>query len=113
MFPEDDRKVVSDLNDVAVVDLLYRDSSCPQWIDIAVCGADKKTSLLELTCCGRYIGDPSRMYYYQTGHQPFGIKSPNLPIDWKPGMKIKLPKPNKALAKIESRRGRVNPGDRP
>ena len=100
VFPEDNGKVVPNLTDIGVVDLLHREDLCPQWIDISVAGADEETTLLRLLCCGRYLGDESRMYYYQSGTQPFGIKSPVLPPEWREGMKIKIPKPNKALQAI-------------
>ncbi|MFA6172348.1 MAG: hypothetical protein WC701_01560 [Kiritimatiellales bacterium] len=101
VYPEDEGRIESDLTDTAVVDLLHRDDRCPQWIDIAVAGADKNTTLLRLLCCGRYHGDESRMYYYESGLQPFGIKSPDLPVGWEEGITFRVPEPNKALHLIE------------
>ena len=103
VYPEDDGQVHPDLNDVGVVDLLHRDNRCPQWIDISIAGADKETTLFRLLCCGRYHSDEARLYYFESGTQPFGIKSPDIPIGWKSGMKFKVPKPKKALHLIEKR----------
>ncbi len=100
VYPEDDGKIYSDLSQVQVVDLLHREECCPQWIDISVEGADKKKTLLRLLCCGRYHADESRLYYYEQGTQPFGIKSPNFPSGWKEGKKFKLKKPSKAIEDI-------------
>ncbi|GEM_PF-5704498 len=40
------------------------------------------------------------MYYYKGGLQPFGIKSPDLPVDRKDGVKFKLKKPDEAIRDI-------------
>jgi hypothetical protein len=40
------------------------------------------------------------MYYFEHGTQPFGIKSPSLPLGWKEGEKFILNAPHKALADI-------------
>ena len=95
--PADDGRVEYNLSDVAALDLLHRDGRCPQWIDISVAGADEETTVLRLLCCGRYHGDEKRLYYYETGLQPFGIKSPDLPPGWKEGEKFKVPEPGMVL----------------
>lgn len=100
VYPEDDGKIHSGLSEIEVVELLHREDRCPQWIDISVAGADKKTTLFRLLCCGRYHADESRLYYYWQGSQPFGIKSPVLPANLKEGKKFKLKKPNKAIEDI-------------
>lgn len=106
VYPEDDGRIVPDLTDRDVVELLHREDRCPQWIDIAVAGADKDATLLRLLCCGRYHGDESRMYYFENGTQPFGIKSPSLPVGWKEGQKFKVKKPNQAMEDIVARRAK-------
>lgn len=107
VYPEDDGKIVPCATEREVVDLLYRKCRCPQWIDISVAGADKTATLLRLLCCGRYHHDETRLYYYQRGTQPFGIKSPDLPPGWKDGNKFKLHKRDKALNLIINNRGYI------
>ncbi|MBC8391091.1 MAG: hypothetical protein H8E17_00780 [Deltaproteobacteria bacterium] len=111
VFPEDDGKICSDLSQLELVDLLHRDGRCPMWIDIQVAGADKKRTLMSLRCCGRYHDDESRMYYYEQGTQPFGIKSPDLSHAWREKFihqhtrkvkKFKLKNPSKAIEDIIS-----------
>ena len=91
VFPMDDNVIHEDLDAKEVVELLCRDERVPQWIDIAVgfCGRDH--SHLSLICCGRYHGDDSRLYYFDQGTQPFGIKSPNFPPRYKDGTRFRLP----------------------
>lgn len=103
VYPEDNGKVHCHLSQLEVVDLLHRDNRCPMWIDISVAGADEKVTLLILLCCGRYHADESRLYYNWQGTQPFGIKSPNLPFDWKEGTKFELKKPSVAIEDIVTR----------
>jgi hypothetical protein len=101
-FPEDNGKVFCGLSGEQVVDLLFREGRCPLWIDISVVGASDDTTLLRLLSCGRYHADESRLYYYQQGTQPFGIKSPDLPPDWKEGCKFKLKKPCEAMKAMKA-----------
>ncbi len=108
VYPEDDGKIHSGLSHVEVVDLLHREDRCPQWIDISVAGADEEVTLLKLLCCGRYHADESRLYYYWQGSQPFGIKSPVLPFDWKEGKKFELEKPSKAIEDIVVRTSKLS-----
>jgi hypothetical protein len=104
VYPDDNGKVLCDLSEDGVVDLLLRENRCPQWIDIAVAGASEEITLLGLCCCGRYHGDESRLYYYESGTQPFGIKSPALPPDWKEGKKFAVGRPDDAMASIIAKR---------
>lgn len=101
VYPDDKGKIIPDLSDTDVVDLLYRDDACPQWIDISVAGASKGVTLVRLLCCGRYHGDETRMYYYLDGTQPFGIKTPDLPDGWEEGMRFKLLEADDALRIIK------------
>lgn len=100
IYPDDNGKIHSGLFEAKVVNLLFRESRCPVWIDINIAGTDQNVTLVELSCCGRYHGDRSRMYY---GNQPFGIKSPLLPPDWKEGEKFQLLSPSKAIEEIITR----------
>lgn len=103
IYPEDNGKIQYGLSEMEVPDLLHRDDRCPRWIDISVAGADKEVTLLCLICSECYYADESQMFYYQQGTQPFGIKSPNLPVGYETGNKFKLKKPEKAMAIIAAR----------
>ena len=74
-----------------VVDLLWRDSRVPEWIDMSACRTTPDFTLLSLMCCGRFTDHPDLLYYADSAHCPFGIKSPNLPFDLgDPPMKFAL-----------------------
>ena len=90
IYPEDNGKVEIGLTDKDVCDLLYRKGKVPVWIDIAVHKSDRRTTTFRLLCAGRYSDDKYEYYYQSGGTGPFGIKSPNLPIDYKEGQKFKL-----------------------
>lgn len=90
IYPEDDGRFASGLSGLEVVELLYRDGRCPQWIDIRVQGASDGKTLLSLLCCGRYDDVDTRLYYYERGSHPFGIKSPTLPPGYVDGEKFHL-----------------------
>lgn len=91
LFPEDDGVVHKYLKGIEVVDLLCREDSVPQWIDISVCSVGENFTLLKLLCCGRYVSDSSRLYYLERRTEPFGIKSPSLPSGWGKKQKFFLP----------------------
>jgi hypothetical protein len=46
----------------AVVSLLWRGRTVPEWIDISVWEADEHVTYPELMCCGRFTADPQRLY---------------------------------------------------
>lgn len=68
-----------------VVDLLWREGSVPEWIDISVVRTDGVHTFLELCCCGRFTRNEQHLYYMGTGMGPFGCKGPALPPDWQEG----------------------------
>ena len=85
IFPADvDRhgKRVGPLTASSVVDLVWRDTLVPEWIDICVAHADSEYTYFELRCCGRFAADDSLLYYANRGQGPFGIKSPRFPPSW-------------------------------
>lgn len=92
VFPDDNNVIHRDLDAKEVVNLLCRDERVPQWIDIAVAFRGKRHTYLSLDCCGRYHSDDDRLYYYDQGTQPFGIKSPMLPNGYKDGARFRLPR---------------------
>ena len=91
VFPEDAEVIHWDLSSKEVVELLCRDGKVPQWIDISLVYCENQHSHLELSCCGRFHSDDSRLYYYGQGTQPFGIKSPVLPLRFQEGQRFALP----------------------
>lgn len=69
-----------------VVEYLWRDGRVPEWIDISVVGVSETAGvLMMLRCCGRFTDHGDLLYYRDSQHPPFGIKSPNLPPEWKDG----------------------------
>ena len=92
LYPEDDNVVRKRLSAAEVVELLCRNSKCPQWIDISATGVNPQFTVMTLLCCGRYVDDRSKLYYEaRQGTGPFGIKSPNLPRDYQVGIRFSLP----------------------
>ena len=100
VYPEDENLFHENLQEEEVVELLCRDERVPQWIDIAVAYSTGKYSHLSLQCCGRYHSDDNRLYYYERGTQPFGIKSPNLPFPYNEGRRFRLPREREILSKF-------------
>lgn len=57
LFPEEDGRAFDCLTDQEVVELLFRDGCCPEWIDVAVEGQSSTGTRVRLLCCGRYTSD--------------------------------------------------------
>lgn len=97
LYTEDNGKVI-ELADVnTVVRTLLRKGKVPVWIDISVTTVQNQKTVLTLLCAGRYSDDTKELYYHERGTGPFGVKSPNLPIDYKEGKKFWLPNTKKWL----------------
>jgi hypothetical protein len=95
LYPEDNGKVIELANADTAVKTLLRKGKVPVWIDISVEKVQKDRTVLTLLCAGRYSNDMRELYYHQRGLGPFGVKSPNLPINYKEGNKFWLPKTKK------------------
>jgi hypothetical protein len=91
IYPADNDVIHKDLSASEVTQLLCREGRVPQWIDIAVAYSSNEHTYLSLVCCGRYQHDETQLYYYERGSQPFGIKSPNLPLNYITNDLFKLP----------------------
>ena len=91
LYPEDNDKLIELASADTVVKTLLRKGKVPVWIDIAVQKVQNNKTVLTLLCAGRYSDDMKQLYYHQRGLGPFGVKSPNLPIDYKEGVKFWLP----------------------
>lgn len=89
-YPEDNGKKHYNLTDKEVVNVLYRNDKIPVWIDIAVYKSNEETTTFKLNSAGRYSDDKNEFYYAQRGSGPFGIKSPNLPFNYKKGSKFRI-----------------------
>jgi hypothetical protein len=96
MYPEDNGKILKNLDDKEVMNLLVRNNKVPVWIDIAVESVTNDFTIFRLLCAGRYSNDRKEFYYEKRGSGPFGIKSPVFPIDYKEGIKFKLGNKNVA-----------------
>lgn len=90
LYPEDQGKILKIDTEEGVVDLLFRDGRCPEWIDISVHAVNPCFTVLRLLCCGRFTAERHRLYYEANGFGPFGIKSPDLKFGMKDGDRIKL-----------------------
>lgn len=93
VYPVDDDRIEAGLDANGVVNLLHRNERVPQWIDISVLAADDSVTLIRLRCCGRYHIEDERLYYFSTGFQPFGIKSPEIPYPFRNGGRFPVPTP--------------------
>lgn len=91
VFPEDDGREFGCLTDQEVVDVLFRDGCCPEWIDVAVEGQSSTETRVRLLCCGRYTSDDRLLYYQDRKTRPFAVKSPDLPPRFEAGEKFRLP----------------------
>ena len=90
VFPRDNEKVIKYNTAEKVINLLVRNEKIPVWIDISVEHAQKNATFFRLLCAGRYSAHENEFYYLKGGTGPFGIKSPDLPIDYIEGVKFNL-----------------------
>ena len=89
-YPNDDGKIVVFIEEKEVVELLCRKDKVPVWIDISVESVYEGKTIFRLFCAGRYSDDENEFYYNKNGTGFFGVKSPNLPIEYVEGKKFKL-----------------------
>lgn len=82
VYPEDEGVEASLLDNQRVVDLLWRNGTCPVWIDVSVVAISAEWTILELRCAGRYSSNDKRLYYPARETRPFAVKSPAFPIYW-------------------------------
>jgi len=75
----EDDKMKTDLLDVEVVDLLYREAKVPIWIEINVLESKENCTLFNLFCSGKYSSDKEKFHYNDDGSGPFGVKHPQFP----------------------------------
>jgi hypothetical protein len=90
-YQEDNGIIKLNLIDIEVIHLLYRKNKVPVWININVLKSSRKSTAFNLLCAGRYTDNKEEFYYNnKIGSTPFGIKSPELPIDYSEGKKFSL-----------------------
>jgi hypothetical protein len=90
-YQEDNGIIKLNLIDIEVIHLLYRKNKVPVWININVLKSSRKSTTFNLLCAGRYTDNKEEFYYNnKIGSTPFGIKSPELPIDYSEGKKFSL-----------------------
>ena len=87
---EENSQEFSEIKENEVVDLIVKEEKVPIWIDIQVSKVNKKETIISLICSKDYSDRREELYYKENGSEPFGIKSPNLPFDYKEGEKFKL-----------------------
>jgi hypothetical protein len=97
IYPGDNEKKINFITSKAVVQLLNRKGAVPVWIDISVEYVHKGYTVFNLLCAGRYSYDSKEFYYTKNGTSCFGVKSPNLPIEFVIGEKFKLKEKPKRL----------------
>ncbi len=83
-FPHE-RKGPLELNEGEVVDLLWREGSVPEWIDVSLCGANRDATILQVLVCGRFTANEGLLYHVREGRPPFHVTSPPLPPGYEDG----------------------------
>lgn len=89
-YPEGEDMHFNNLSEEKIMKLLFRNGKVPVWIDINVKRVQNNYTIMNLYCSERFSDDPKEYYYEKGGTGPFGIKSPLLPIGFKPGIKFNL-----------------------
>ena len=87
VFPEDSLpagKAYGPFDAATAAGWLWRRGKVPEWIDVRAFDVDATSTILWLTCCGRFTALTERLYHARAGNQPFLVKSPSLPtFEWK------------------------------
>ncbi|GAA6151564.1 hypothetical protein [Pseudoteredinibacter isoporae] len=88
-FPEDCKENMRTFESYEkVIKLLWREGKVPEWINVSVISEEKGFTNIRLDCCGRYSGDPEKIYHAQEGRAPFHVLGPPIP----PGVDINMGK---------------------
>lgn len=90
IYPSDNGKIIQEATAIDVINTLWRSKKVPVWINISVSGINNKKTIIKLLCAGRYSSNSGELYYLDNGTEPFGIKSPDLPINYEEGVKFSL-----------------------
>lgn len=100
IYPEDNGKTIPMADATTVVSILVRKGKVPVWIDISVTEIIKGKTILTLLCAGRYSDNEKEFYYNERGAGPFGVKSPDLPANYKEGAKFRIAEKRKSILDI-------------
>jgi hypothetical protein len=87
IYPEESLRANTYVGPMAVndfVDCFWRDHRIPEWIDVSVGSVRDGITLVEILVCGRFTSVDALLYHHATGHPPFNVKSPTLPVGWNP-----------------------------
>ncbi len=83
VYPEDPTRIPASLRSrltrAEVVELLWREGTIPEWINLSVTGEDGEHTLIELACCGRFTANAQLLYHEREGYPPFHVLGPSLP----------------------------------
>jgi len=84
VFPQDSGRIraLHACDARTVVDELWRDGRVPEWVDLSVVDVRRKSTAVEMLCCGRFTDDESLLYHHAEGRPPFHVTSPSLPPDY-------------------------------
>jgi len=83
-------KMKLELTDYEVVELLYRNSEVPTWIDINVLKSKKDKTTFNLLCSAKYSSIKDELHCIDNGSPPFVVKSPVFPLDIEEEEKFEL-----------------------
>ncbi|WP_426751631.1 hypothetical protein [Myxococcus sp. Y35] len=83
IYPEDPERIPatsgSGLTREEVVELLWREGTVPEWIDLSVSREDGEHTAIEVACCGRFTANEQLLYHEREGYPPFHVLGPPLP----------------------------------
>lgn len=88
VYPDDPRRIPehrrSLLSEEQAVELLWREGTVPEWIDLAIKQEGGEHTRIEMLCCGRFTANEQLLYHEQEGYPPFHVRSPPMPLSQGP-----------------------------
>lgn len=83
VYPEDSTHIPASLRSrltrAEVVELLWREGTVPEWINLTVKEEDGEHTVIELDSCGRFTANEQLLYHEREGYPPFHVLGPSLP----------------------------------
>lgn len=73
-----------------VVEVLWRDGTVPEWVNLSVIGETGTATLIEVLSCGRFTAKEDRLYHQHEGRPPFHVLGPTLPVGYEKGDKFSI-----------------------
>src|SRR6266545_31226 len=76
VFPQDSGRIraLHACDARTVVDELWRDGRVPEWVDLSVVDVRRKSTAVEMLCCGRFTDDESLLYHHAVGWLAAGLQ---------------------------------------